>query len=92
MDLESHPTREEVSKMDPFGFLLGFRKAGIRSPRREKGSANNPALATAAPSKGTRKGSSPHGLDVGRTEQPLRKSRKAKSSPGHRGGCAGLTQ
>ena len=92
MGLQSDPSVERTSKTDPFSFLLGFRAAGIDAPRREKGSANNSALATTVSTQGTRNKSHPHGLNTGRTEQPLKKSRKAKSSPSHRGDCAGLTQ
>lgn len=76
--------RKGQTRWDPFSFLLGFRTAGIDAPRREKGRANNSALAEYLP-KELGKKSNPHGLHAGRAEQPLRKSRKAKSSPGHRG-------
>ena len=77
--------RKGQARWDPFSFLLDFRRAGIDTPRREKGRANNSALETIVSTQGTREKINPHGLNAGRTEQPLRKSRKAKSSPGHSG-------
>ena len=86
---EIHPADSKTNYQNPL--RTGFGAAGLGC-RGEKRMVQKPNPRKHSTTQGTRKRGSVHGPGVRKMEQPLGKSRKEKSSPGHWGGCKRLTQ